>query len=139
VPTLNQVRNKVDNWLAVRWPTVQGRQEAYLLAHGRYWQGLRTHTFDLAYTTQVDAEANGNALTDHPTDQTESWLDFVPEWGGTALPAVFVMDVYQSPAGWGYVATVTVLHNGTRYRRSQNVGSETWRTQAWVVVTPEVI
>lgn len=133
--TLAQVRTRVDDWLTARWPTVQARQTAYAAAHGgRYFQGIRTHTVEPNHTTATFADTTSDKLATKPTDQAEDWLSFLSEINGVAIPAVFVMDVYQSPSGWGYVAHVYARHNGVLYHRAQNVGPETDRTQAWHAV-----
>lgn len=128
MPTLAAIKNTVDNWLAARWPTVQARQTLYASNHGgRYYQGLWTHD-----TIPVDgADGAPNNILIKPSDQAETWADFV------TLPASFPcsmrIDVYQSSEGWGYVATVRVyvLALERVFERSQNVGSETWRTSPW--------
>jgi hypothetical protein len=130
--TLAQVRTIVDDWLTARWPLFTARQDAYFLAHGRYWQGIRWAT--LAATPSEGADG-ATTLTVKPTDQAEDWVDF----GLGALltaPCAFQCDVYDSPGGKGYVATVEVLYGGTLYTRSRNVGPETSRTVAWHVATP---
>lgn len=138
MPSLAQVRNRVDDWLAARWPTVQARQATYAANHGgRYWQGLRNLSFEPLHTTQSFADATPDLMDSHPTDQAETWLDFLPEIENVAIPACVIFDVYQNSDGWGYVATVMARHNGTIYRRSQNgAGTETWRTEGWHVYTP---
>lgn len=131
--TLAQLRTRVDDWLAARWPTVLARQDAFFTNRGRYWQGLITHTVIPAHTTAVDADVVADRLAMHPTDQAQSWLDVLAELSGIVFPAALVMDVYDGPQGKGYVATIFVRHNGTLYSRSQNVGPESFRTQAWAV------
>jgi hypothetical protein len=139
MPSLAQVRTRVDDWLEARWPTVQERQTSYAANHGgRYWQGLRCLSTEPLHTTASFADATPDLMASHPTDQAETWTDFLPEIAGLAIPAVVVFDVYQNATGWGYVCTVLAKHNGTIYRRSQNVGSETWRTVAWHIYTPGI-
>lgn len=127
--TLQEVRDTVDAWLAARWPTLQARQDVYASNHGgRYFQGLRTHS-----NFPVDAiEVTADLLATHPTDQSETWLDAVPSIP-TAWPCAFKMDVYNGPSGWGYVGSVYVYVSQLDriYTRSQNVGSETFRTVGW--------
>jgi hypothetical protein len=137
--TLAEVRTKVDNWLAPRWQVVQDRQAAYFAANGRYWQGLRTHTFDLEYTSTVDAEAQADALDSAPTDQIENWLAVFPEFGVTPIPAVLIVDVYDGPLGHGYVAQLWVKFNGNIYTRSAQVGPEDWRAAGWQQVTATAV
>lgn len=135
--TLAQVRTRVDDWLAARWPTVQARQEVYLAAHGHYWQGKRTATLAPDHKTAAFEDAKADPLTDKPTDQSETWKDFLPEIDDLAIPCVFTVDVYSSPKGDGYVATVTAAYNGIVYSRSHNVGPESERTVAWHVVAAD--
>lgn len=134
MPTLTQVRNRVDDWLIVRWPLVQARQSAYFTAHERYWQGLKTASVEPEHTTAVYANAKQDRLTVKPTDQAEAWLDFLVGLDDLAIPAALVMDVYDGPHGHGYVTTVIARYNGTIYSRSQNVGPEKYRIIDWHVV-----
>lgn len=136
MPTLANVRDRADNWLAARWATVRDREIAYQAAHGHYWQGLVTHTDFPAHATAAYADSIGDLLARHPTDQTDDWLTLLPEINNLAIPAALVMDVYDGPSGQGFVATVWCKYNGTIYTRSQNYGPETWRTVAWHVYTP---
>lgn len=142
MPTLSQVRTKVDTWLEARWPTFRDRQLAYHAVNSKFWQGKRTHTFELLYTGSVDAEAIANNLTSSPTDQAATWVSIIPEWVGVLLPALFVCDTYNGPLGHGYVLSIWVRHNGNIYTRAQNYaldggvsGGEAWRTYAWQQVT----
>lgn len=130
--TLQQTRTAVDDWLAARWPTVVARQDTYASNHaGRYFQGVRW--VSLA-ATPSDGGTVAPTLSVKPTDQQETWSDLNLGALGS-VPCSLQIDVYQGPGGWGWVATVEVLFNGTRYSRSRNVGAEDWRTQAWHVVT----
>jgi len=134
MPTLTDIRSRVDNWLAARWPVVQQRQNNYFSAHQKYWQGLKTATVEPKHTTAMFADDKQDKLAIKPTDQVESWLDFLAEIDDLAIPAALICDVYDGPLGYGYVATVIARYNGVIYSRSQNVGKETWRTLDWRVV-----
>ncbi len=99
-------------------------QASYLGAHGRYWQGLRSHA-------ALPADGNGEApdLSRKPTDQTESWQDVrVP------LPAAMVIatqvDVYDGPLGRGYIVAGELEIVGRRWRRAIGVGPEA-RSHDW--------
>ena len=135
MPTLAQVRDRADTWLAARWPIVRDRQIAYQAANGRNFQGLVTHTNLPAHLTAAFADAIGNLLANHPTDSPHNWIALLPEIAGIAIPAAIVIDNYGGPEGQGFVVTVWCMYNGTIYSRSQNYGPETWRTVAWHVVT----
>jgi hypothetical protein len=136
--TLQEARQKVDQWLAARWPTIQDRQATYLANHGRYWQGLRSNISNLTYTDATDASIPADNLGSSPTDQIETWLAVFPELNGINFPAVVWIDTYNGPEGQGYVASVFICHNANCYLRSQNVGPEAWRTAAWSVVQSQV-
>lgn len=135
MPTITAVRNAVDSRLSTLWNTIQTRQDAYLLANGRYFQGKRSHTAAPANTGAGSLQmAAADLLDDHPTDQVHTWLDFLPELNGLAIEMVLTIDVYDGPQGRGYVGTVRVSHNGTSYERAAQVGTETWRAFAWRTV-----
>jgi len=137
MPTLQEVRTKVDTWLTARWPTVVSRQDTYFIANGRYWQGLKTHVAHLEYDDNTDAESQGDNLDSSPTDQTKNWQDAFPILSTLTLPALFIVDVYENNDGHGWVLTAYVRFNGTIYARAQNgSGSETNRTYAWRVYVP---
>lgn len=130
--SLATVRNRVDNWLTPRWQTLVDRQETFLANRGQYFQGMWTHSGDVTQTDALSGDQVADQLTEHPTDQAQHWRDFI----GNALdavpfPARLRIDVYNGPQGQGWQATFEVLYNGNRYRRTQNSGPETWRTQGW--------
>ena len=138
MPTLANVRDRVDNWLVnTVWPVIVTRQETYQATHGTYWQGLVTHSIPPDHVTADYADTVPDMLDGQPHDQPVSWTAFIPELN-TSLPAAFVIDVYDGPDGQGYVGSVFVRYNGTLYSRRQNHGPETWRTEAWHVVDESV-
>lgn len=132
MPTLQEVKDIVDGWLAARWPTLQNRQALYFASHNKYFQGLWTHG-----TMPVDGiDSTPDNITAKPTDQAETWADFVTL--PSQFPCSLSLEVYQNAQGWGYVATVRVfvLALDRIYERSQNgAGSETFRTDPWHQVT----
>jgi hypothetical protein len=99
----------------------------YFAAHGRYWQGIRTHAIPPADETPTPPNLNGK-----PTDQAESWAAL-----GIALPsetaAAYTVSAYHSPAGHGYVLHADILISGVYHRKSVNVGPESWLTHTWSV------
>lgn len=125
--TLAQIRTAVDNRLTALWPTMQTRQATYLANHGRYWQGLRTHSVNPAEGNTV-LPTVGTAVPYYQT-AADAWPSAILT---TALEMVLWMDQYVTPDGTpGYVGTVQVDVLGHTYQRSQQVGPETWRTDAW--------
>lgn len=132
--TLIQVRTRVDTWLADKWPTITARQENYKSNRGNYWQGVRTHTVVPAHTNGADGDTIPDRLEQEPSDAFSDWKNVFPEWDGVAIPCALQCDVYESPQGKGYVATVFIRYNGVLYSRSRNVGPESHRTEAWHIV-----
>lgn len=125
--TLAQIRTAVDTRLTSLWPTIQARQDTYLSNHGRYWQGLRTHTVNPAEGTPV-LPTVGTVVPSYE-DPSDAWPAGVRT---TPLEMALWIDQYVTPDGTpGYVATVQVDVLGKTYQRSQNVGPEDWRTQPW--------
>lgn len=132
--TLNQLRTRVDAFLAAKWPTIVARQDNFFANRGRYWQGLRTHTIIPAHTNTITGDAVADRLADNPADAFENWLAAFPEWEGIGLPCAVQVDSYESDAGKGWVATLYVTYSGVTYRRSRNVGPLSALTKAWEVV-----
>lgn len=124
-----QIRQAVDDKLAAAWTQLQNRQTAYLGARGRYFQGIKTHV-----VTPADGDETAPDLTGRPTDQAETWTG-----AGFNLPATLPMalqiDTYDGPQGKGYVGILWVQIGGQLWRRSAQVGPETWRARAWEQVT----
>lgn len=135
--TLAQLRTRVDAWLADKWPTIVARQQNYFANRGTYWQGLRTHTITPTHTNGADGDSVPDRLASNPTDQFSNWLNVFPEWNGVPIPCCIWCDTYGGPDGQGWIASIEIIHNGTKYARSQNVGPESWRTEGWHVVQDE--
>jgi hypothetical protein len=133
--TLQQVRTRVDAFLANIWPTIVARQQNYFANTGRYWQGLRTHTIVPAHTNSTDGDAVSDKLDESPlANRFSTWRNAFPEWDGLPIPAAFEVQIYGGPGGQGWFATIWVRYNGVLYSRSQNVGPEDHLTKAWHVV-----
>lgn len=136
--SLATLRNRINAFLADRWPALVARQDAYYATHGRYWQGKWTHNAAVDNSDE-SSDAVPDALDDSPTDQRVSWRD---RFGGALdaipFPARLKIDVYESPRGHGWVATVQVLHRRTIYERSQGVGPDAATyTRDWHTVEVE--
>lgn len=123
------VRTQVDTATDAFLPVLVARQDAYFLAHGRYWQGLETPN-----PTPTGGTNRAQSLTRKPTDQTESWAD-----EGHSFPSrsfSVTVDVYDGPRGQGYTLTGQFFDAGLLWRRVINVGPETEREQAWQSSVP---
>lgn len=136
--SLTTVRNRVDNWLtASRWQNLVDRQEAFLLAHGKYFQGKWTHAAIVTQTDALTGDTIPTALADHPHDQVQDWRNFTGNiFDALPFPCRLRIDVYQGPQGWGWVACLQVIYNGNTYERSRSVGPDASRTSAWALVAP---
>lgn len=122
MPTLNQVRTRCDDFLSQRWPGFLAAQESFLALHGRYWQGLITHSIPPNHTTSATNDVLPDLLARRPTDQSETWEDFLPSLIGVSHPVALVVDVYEVAAGHGFAASLFVRYNGNMYRRVQAHG-----------------
>lgn len=127
------MRNRVDTWLTNRFGILNSRQNTYFANHGKYFQGLLTHTVTPNHTASTTADITADRLALHPTDQLESWLDAIPTLDGEVLAGAIAIDVFNGPRGQGWVLTVYVRYNGTTYRRIKAVGAETERDESWAV------
>jgi hypothetical protein len=138
--TLAQTRANVDAWITEHvWPMLVARQQNYFSNKGRYWQGLRTHNLIPAHSNGTVGDSIPDQLDTIPDDGSvfETWRTAFPLWSGSAIPAALKCDVYMTPEGLhGWVATIYVMHNGNLYKRSQNVGPESYRTIPWTQVNP---
>jgi hypothetical protein len=141
MPTLVQIRNRVDAWLADRWTTLAARQELFVGDRGRYWQGLPTHSEIPLHTTEADGDAIPDRYTRETRDQNDRWADIFPEWEAESIPCLLRVDAYIAPGARlpsggarqtpGYVASIWLRHDGVTYARSQNVGPLDDRTHGW--------
>lgn len=129
--TLAQLRTRIDTFLADKWPAFTNRQSVFRSTHGRYWQGLITHTIIPAHTASADGDTLSDQVAAHPTDQPQGWAAAFPEFETDVIPCALRCDAYNGPLGDGYVATLFVRYNGVLYARSQNVGPLTDRTSGW--------
>lgn len=128
-----QIIANIETRLANQWPVLVNVQNRYFNRHGRYAQGLRTHT--ILPSEGVDAAAD--RLNARPTDQAESWNDLATE-NGFSFPATNIaalqIDAYNGLEGHGWSASLTVKINNKFYKRTVNVGPETWRSMAWRII-----
>jgi len=130
--SLATVRTKIDDWLTPRWQTLVDRQDTFFANRGKYFQGKWTHSGEVEQTDALNGDTVPDNLTDSPTDQSQNWQDFIGNaFDALPLPARLRIDVYNGPLGHGWAATLQVRYDGNVYERSRNSGPETWRTEAW--------
>ena len=97
---------------------IHNKQEAYFLTHGRYWQGLPTHS--IPPKDGVETKVTRNKVK--PNDQTEDWDDF--GFNVANLPFNMRVDIYESEKGFGYTITVVSDIDSKLYARSTGFGPE---------------
>lgn len=127
-PVFNGIDVVIDSYL----PRIANYQGAYVLGHGRYFQGLWSHG---DAPDEAGQPGPPDRLTARPTDQLEGfgalWNDIHVGQGN--LPFRFRVDTYDGPGGKGYVVTVQVRRLGELYERVVNVGPEGWRESGWTL------
>jgi hypothetical protein len=109
--TLQQIRTKANDKLAEIWPNLQARQDAYFAKHGKYFQllagsALTLDGADTAFTVQLPSDEL------YAIDINTAWSETVP----------FQLEVHEWRSG--YLAIVTINHEGTLYRRMRKNTNE---------------
>ena len=127
--TLQQIRDAIDADLATLWPQVVSRQATYFTNHGRYWQGIVTHSVIPADGTATAADQLNLA----PYYQADAW----PTGAGiSAFTKPYALEIweYNGPSGPGFVGFCWVRVAGNLYLRVKDCGVEDYRTQGWAQV-----
>lgn len=126
-----QKLNAVDNAFQSKLNRIKNYESSYLIAHGRYFQALRTHTnIPDGNNAAID---RGNSKPDYQAETLQALLDGanVPN----QIPNSFRIDQYDGANGQGYVIILEVIACGKHMMRSVNVGAETYRDQDWFELT----
>lgn len=110
-------------------PDIEAYQDAYILSHPYYFQGLPTHTGKPIEDTASDR------LAESPTGKTTTWNDTGLSVG--TLPFSMQIHEYVTPAEEkGYQVIFTCFDGEHEYSRSVGYGAESvGRTYDWSVVT----
>ena len=120
MPIPAQLKTKIDGRLNLLLTHLEARQDIYFTAHGRYFQGIRTHA-ELP-KGELDEETPPDT-TRKPTDQAEDW-----DGAGILLPAkmpfALAINVYDGPRGKGWSARVEVEHLGRAFARQVGFGPD---------------
>lgn len=132
---ITQVRNKIDDFLGVRWPALVTAQDNYFAMRGRYFQGMWTHANLVEQTDALNGDIIPDNLAQIAPNDFHHWQDFI----GNALnsipfPARLRISIYDGCAnptgGIGWIATIQVLYKGIVYSRSKGYGPQD-RDQSW--------
>lgn len=130
---------EVDAWLDANIAEIDKRQQIYLDQNRTYWQGLSTHTTELAYdefSTKEQIAKEPDNFAAKPTDQQAGWSDIFPEFAVEKLPATIRIDVYDSPEGSGYTISLSLTYKDLLFVRTVQFGPETWREHYWTQIAP---
>lgn len=127
MPLPDALRTRLEDVIDALKTKVVSRQNTYFANHGRYWQGVRT----LSLGSVPDGTETAVDGSLKPSDQAETWADFLGVDLPGTLPVALWIDAYDGPQGKGYVVTAEVTYNSKVWSRSWNVGPETWRSVAW--------
>lgn len=126
--SVEQILAAIDTGIAAVLPEIATKQTAFIGTHGRYFQGLPTHSEPPADGQTEPADQ----LDSHPFYQAETWLDV--GYDDTTPHAALAIDQYLGPDGPGYACRFTVLIDGQPWQRVVNVGPATWLAAAWHVL-----
>jgi hypothetical protein len=122
-------RQIADQRLSLLWPDLLDAQIKHHTAHGKYFQGLRTHS-------AIPEDGQNSApdrLSSHPTDQSTSWSDFLTV-SPSELPMSLGINVYSGHYGEGFVVIMDVVESGAHYRKAVAAGREFWQSHDWEIV-----
>ena len=124
--TARQIQDAIDGGLEAQWAEILRRQAEYRSAHGRYFQGLPTHT----EVPADGAEVAPDRLGAHPTDQAEDWqaMGWPTAGAGKSLARI---DTYDGPQGTGFALTLRVRIGPDVWGRAVQEGPENWRAHDW--------
>lgn len=132
-----QVVSAIDVFLQTQLPILITKQNAYLAANGKYWQGLITHSTPVTHTLNLLGDKTADRLNTAPTDQAERWLDFIPEWSGIILPCRFIVHTYNGPPGKGWSLRIETNYGPERWRRVRHFGVVPFTEAIWGIDEPE--
>ena len=133
MPALTAVKAKVDGWLTGNLVVLDAKENAYYGAKGPYWQGLWSHAVLPSHANAINGDIPPDKLSDNPTDQVESWVEFWPALVGVGMTAAVRVDVYAGPTGDGFVVTAAFKFEGDIYLKARNDGPEIYRERDWFI------
>jgi len=124
--SLPATKAKADGIYNAQEVALTQRQAAYELSHGRYFQGLDTHS-----VLPADGNETAADFAHKPTDQEETWT---PSDFPAISPASLKIDVYGGELV-GYVATLSFVYGGVLWQKAHGYGDFTHLDHDWQEVT----
>lgn len=131
--TLTLLRDAVDSKLANLWPRIVTRQTNFFSTHGRFWQGLWSHSIAPRTTTAdpIEQEAPPDTLNQTPTNESTGWTEI--ENFPTQLAFRIRMDAWEAEIH-GFTGIIQVRHNANLYQKSKSYPDDRF-TEGWHLVT----
>ena len=139
MPTLNQIKSRVNSKAATLWAILQIRQETYLQNNGIYWQGLITPSQIPEFSNIDDDPLDADNTDKIAGSHSVSWDTMLPEIKDSLLSAQLQVDTYESPFGHGYSLTLRLIYKGRVFSRTKQYGPETERDISWRKILPSDI
>ncbi len=138
--TLPAKKDRVNTKLAALWPVLVARQDDYLAAHGRYWQGLLTHGILPIDDDDPLPDQLARTPKEQPGVHVQDWRAMLPELDGKPLPMALQVHTYGAPDGDGWWAEAHILYQGIHRRRMKGAGPLAARfTRGWHKVFDPVL
>ena len=115
-PTLPPQARAASSLLDRLHARLASHQATYMSETGKYWQGIA-----------MDLDVANVDLSRRPTDQPNDWR-WAADFPFVRLSALIRVDVYEGPAGWGYLTTAEIPGDQGSWVKALAEGPETWRT-----------
>lgn len=131
MPTLTQIKTRVNARTVALWTLLQARQEAYIQNNGIYWQGRITPRQIPAFSETDGRPLAADKTGDVAGSHSVSWDTMLPEVKNTPLSAQLQVDTYKSSRGYGYALTMRLLYKGRLFSRTKHYGPETYIDESW--------
>ena len=116
-PNYQEIRSMV----TVMSSIINGRQTAYFVQHGAYFQGCKI-------PSQIECTGSTSVAVDyglHPDDQSDSWGTWLPDVFNETLRVPFniQIDTLSSGTSKGYILTISLVKEGLGPDKYGNTGS----------------
>lgn len=133
--SLASVQLEIETRFAARQGAVSLIQADYFSTHGKYFQGLWSHTVPPTIQDNLNGATSPDNYNSHPTDQDESWSDL----NFQVAPMIWreKFDILTSPAGVSRYAELSFIYasDGLEYQtRIWQEGPDIDTTYPWTVI-----
>jgi hypothetical protein len=94
------------------------KEDLYFKKNKKYFQGLPSDTT----SRDISLSLKRFERSLKPDDQKETWEDFGLK--DISVRGTYRVDVYNGPAGWGYIISVSIAVEKDKYELIENLGPE---------------